>query len=406
LIGVVRKIFHLDLDAFYCAVEEQLDPSLAGKPFAVGGRPDQRGVVSSCSYAARMRGVRSAMPTARALKIYPGLILLPGNHRRYGEISRQVMDRLRQWTALVEVISIDEAFLDLSDLPEEQMELTRKLQDDIWDNLGLPCSIGAASNKLVAKIATDYGKSQHKGNGPPKAITIVPVGEEERFLAPLPVSAMWGVGPKTAEMLTAKGFHTIGDLAGKSEEDLVQLMGKLGKELYFRSRGMDDRPVVTEHEAKSISQEVTFARDVTDFKELEGTLRRLSDRVGEHLRRDGLMGKVVKLKLRWHDFTTLTRQLTLPQPTDVGTAIYQAAHTLLEKVWEPATTAVLDHHAAVDQPSKAVRLIGVGMSKFSQPDGQLSFWDGDINRNRRLEETLDDLRQRYGRDAIQRGKTS
>lgn len=312
------------------------------------------------------------------------------------------MERLRQWTALVEVISIDEAFLDLSDLPEEQVELAQKLQDDIWESLGLPCSIGAASNKLVAKIATDYGKSKHKGNGPPKAITVVPVGEEESFLAPLPVGAMWGVGPKTADMLTSKGILTIGDLAGKSEADLVLLLGKLGKELYFRSRGIDDRPVVTEHEAKSISQEVTFARDVTNFKELDGTLKRLSERVGEHLRRDGVMGKVVKLKLRWHDFTTLTRQLTLTQPTDVGSTIYQAAHTLLEKVWE----SVPEHHAAVDKPPKAVRLIGVGVSKFSQPDGQLGFWDGEINKDRRLEKTLDDLRQRYGRDAIQRGKIS
>ncbi len=264
-----RKIFHLDLDAFYCAVEEQRDPQLVGKPFAVGGRPDQRGVVSSCSYAARMKGVRSAMPTARALRLCPELILLPGDHRRYGEKSRQVMDRLRNWTALVEIISIDEAFLDLSDLPENSATLARKLQSDIWENLELPCSIGAAANKLVAKIATDYGKSQHKGSGPPKAITVVPAGGEADFLAPLPVSAMWGVGPKTADVFAEKGILTIGELAARTENELDQLLGKMGSELYYRSRGIDDRPVVTEHEAKSISQEVTFAVDVSDYEELE-----------------------------------------------------------------------------------------------------------------------------------------
>lgn len=384
----MRKIIHLDLDAFFCAVEEQRNPRLADQPFAVGGKPGERGVVSSCSYAARRTGVRSAMPTARAIQICPGLIILSPNHRLYGEISRKVMERLQQWTALLEKISIDEAFLDLSDLPEPPTELAFRLQKDIQDNLGLPCSLGVATNKLVAKIATDVGKSQHRGEGPPKAITVVPPGEEATFLAPLPVDAMWGIGPKTAARFLEKGIETIGDLARLSEGKLVEMVGRPGHELFLRVRGIDDRPIITEHEAKSISQEVTFPRDVRDPQELEKTLSDLSEKVATHLRRDGLAARVIRIKIRWQDFTTLTRQVTLQQPVDQGEEIFLAATGLFRKVWEPG---------------KAVRLVGIGSSKLELPFRQLSLWDTNSQKGARLQKTLDEIHERYGMKVIGRG---
>src|SRR4030042_6353395 len=210
---MIRKILHIDLDAFFCSVEENNDPRLFGKPFAVGGRPDQRGVVASCSYAARRFGVRSAMAMAQAKKICPGLIIISGRHGDYGIISRQVMDYLKSLTPLLEQVSIDEAFLDLTDLPEPGDVLAAKIQKYIQDQYHLPCSIGVATNKLVAKIATDFGKASKRSNEPPRAIKSIQHGEEARFLAPLPTIALWGIGPKTAARLAELGIHTIGDIA-------------------------------------------------------------------------------------------------------------------------------------------------------------------------------------------------
>ena len=272
-----RKILHLDLDAFFCAVEELHNPALRGKPFAVGGRPESRGVVASCSYAARQFGVHSAMPMARALRLCPGLLVVSTRHGVYGDYSRQVMDRLYQLTALVEPISIDEAFLDLSDLPEPGLEIARRLQSRIQQELGLPCSLGVATNKLVAKIATDTGKAARRGPTPPNAITVVPPGEEAAFLAPLPVSALWGVGPKSAARLEGMGIHTIGDLAQMSPAALVSHFGKNGADLARHARGIDDAPVVTTHEVKSISQETTFERDLRESEALRRTLLDLSE---------------------------------------------------------------------------------------------------------------------------------
>ncbi|MEW6405241.1 MAG: DNA polymerase IV, partial [Chloroflexota bacterium] len=196
-----RVIMHLDLDAFYCAVEEIYNPNLRGKPFAVGGKPNERGVVSSCSYAARRKGVRSAMPMARALRLCPNLIIVPGRHGLYEEASEQVMEKLRNLTPLVEQISIDEAFLDISGTSTAPARIARDLQAAIKNELQLPSSIGIASNKLVAKIATEVGKKSGKGDGPPFGLTIVPAGEEAAFLAPLPADMLWGVGPKTGAKL-------------------------------------------------------------------------------------------------------------------------------------------------------------------------------------------------------------
>jgi DNA polymerase-4 len=412
-----RTILHLDLDAFFCAVEEQRDPALRGRPFAVGGAPDSRGVVSSCSYAARRFGVRSAMPMAQAVRLCPDLAVVPARHGAYSAASRQVMARLRQLTPLVEQLSIDEAFLDVSELPQPGEALARQLQTSIRDDFGLPCSLGVAGNKLVAKIATDVGKTAARNDeprtmndqqkrpsasdspfavyhsafqdGPPNAICVVRPGQEAAFLAPLPTTALWGVGPKTAARLAALGVHTIGDIARRSEAELGRLFGKHGRDLARRSQGIDDRPVETEREAKSISQETTYARDVRDEPRLRATLRDLAAGVGRRLRRAGLGATTIGIKLRWADFTTVTRQTTLGQPTDQDEVIAVAAAQLFERAW---------------QPGEWVRLLGVGASGLGPAPRQLGLWDvSDGEQQRRLQAAVRALRDRFGDGVVRWG---
>jgi DNA polymerase-4 len=383
-----RKILHLDLDAFFCAVEEQHNPSLKGKPFAVGGRPDERGVVASCSYAARQLGIHSAMAMAQALRLCPRLIIIPSRHGEYERVSQQVMHLLHALTPLVEQISIDEAFLEVSDLDESLEQVAKGLQQDIYEQLGLPSSLGGATNKLVAKIATDVGKAANRSANPPMAITIVPPGDEASFLAPLPVQALWGVGPKTAERLKELHIERIGDLALRPEQEMVELFGKNGYDLVIHARGIDERPIFTEHEIKSISQETTFVKDVHDLKLLEQSLRQLSESVGRRLRQDKLKGVTIKMKLRWPSFVTATRQITLPQPVDQDEKIFEAAKGLFHKLWTPG---------------KAVRLIGVGISGFSPGARQLSLWDWKDESSPALQDAIADLQKRFGKQAIQRG---
>ncbi len=383
-----RIILHLDLDAFFCAVEETLRPELRGQAFAVGGRPDERGVVASCSYAARQYGVRSAMPMARAVRLCPGLLIVPGRHRLYSESSRQVMSRLRLVTPVMEQISIDEAFLDISECPQSPESLARGLQGQIREELGLPSSIGIASNKMVAKIATEVGKKAGRGGGPPFGLTIVPAGEEAAFLAPLPADMLWGVGPKTSARLTELGIHTIGDLARWPESELGQLFGENGRDLWQHARGIDNRPIATEHETKSISQETTFARDVRDDQVLESTLQELAAEVARNLHKSELAGSTIKLKIRWPDFTTLTRQVSLPQRTDQSEEIARIAIDLMR---------------SVRKPSQAVRLIGVGVSGLGEPVKQLSLWDVPSEKEQRLQDAIDELRRRYGDGVIGHG---
>lgn len=385
-----RTILHLDLDAFYCSVEEIQNPSLRGKPFAVGGKPNERGVVASCSYAARAVGVRSAMPMSRAVQLCRQLIIVPGRHRLYGEYSEKVMSKLHNLTPLVEQISIDEAFLDITDMREDPTRTALDLQAAIKNELHLPSSIGIASNKLVAKIATEVGKkSNKKKNEPPFGFTIVPAGEEAKFLAPLPADMLWGVGPKTSARLTELGIHTIGDIASWPESEMSRLFGENGRELWRHAQGIDNRPIVTEYETKSISQETTYNVDVRDEKTLEKTLREQSNEVARQLRRNDLAGKTVKLKIRWSDFTTLTRQTTLPTSTDNNDEIFHTAVKLMK---------------AVRKPNQAVRLIGVGISGIGAPVRQLSLWDAGSEKSRKLQEVVDKLQEKYGRDVIHKGE--
>ncbi len=384
-----RKILHLDLDAFFCAVEEQLNPELRGKAIAVGGQPDERGVVASASYPARAYGVRSAMPMGQAIRLCPHLIVVGSTRGAYSERSRAVMAILRDTAPDVEPLSIDEAFLDVTILPQPIETIARALQKRINDELELPCSLGGATNKMLAKTANTVGKAQGPTDKPPNAITIVPPGAEASFLAPLPIRRLWGVGPKNAETLSQLGLTTVGDVANWSEAALTARLGKLGADIWRRAQGIDFRPVMTEHEAKSISKEMTFARDVADEAALKLTLRRLSDGVGRQARKAGLAGTTVKIKLRWTDFTTLNRQVTLDQPTDMDSEIYALAARLFDQVWVEG---------------RPVRLIGVGLGGFSQPNKQMGLWedrDGE-EQAEELQSALDRLRDRFGETMITR----
>ena len=385
---MTRKILHLDLDAFFCAVEENHDPALKGKPFAVGGQADRRGVVASCSYAARMHGVHSAMPMGQALRLCPDLIVVSSRHGKYGEVSKQVM-ALIEVTPFIEKISIDEAFVDVTTLPETIEQVAHMLQERVNTQLQLPISIGGATNKLVAKIANDWGKSQKKGPTPPNAITIIPPGEEAGFLAPLPVQSLWGVGPKTAERLKAIGITTISALADAPPATLEMMFGRFGPDLRDRARGIDDRPISLEHEVKSVSNEVTFTRDLREAAQLEQTLRQLSESVGRRLRKDSLAGTTVQIKLRWADFTTITRQITLSSATNLDQEIFENALVLFKQNWPLG---------------KPVRLIGVGVSNLGPPMHQLELWGDDHQKQARLLSAVDELRDRFGRDIIQRAR--
>ena len=385
LTGFDRTILHIDLDAFFVSVELLDRPELRGKPTAVGGRPDERGVIASASYEARKFGVRSAMPTRTALQLCPDLILLRSHHEVYAQHSRRVMTMLHEITPQIEQLSIDEAFLDITGTelrygsPEK---LAHYLHDRVRADFGLPCSIGVASNKLVAKIATEKAK--------PNNICIVPSGEEAAFLAPLPIRALWGVGPKTAELLKALDIETIGQIAEARSDVLSYRLGKRGaEELIQRARGIDDSPVEDERIVKQISQETTFARDVRDTAMLRATLLELSEGVGRHLREASLSARTIALKLRYGDFTTFTRQTTLPQSTNIDQEIFTIAWALFEANWN----------------KRAIRLIGVAGRQLNPAARQLDLFEAQDDRVERLTRTVDEIRHKYGTDSLKRGST-
>jgi DNA polymerase-4 len=349
-----RAIVHLDLDAYFAAVEVLDDSSLEGKPVIVGGRPEERGVVATASYPARTYGIHSAMPTARALRLCPQAILLPPRHERYGFFSRRVMEIVRQASPVMEQVSVDEAYLDLTgqvDAWDDAVEVARQVQRRVKDEVKLSASLGVAINKLVAKVASD----RHKPGG----LTVVRPGEEAAFLAPLSVRVLWGIGPKTAARLAELGVTTVGELAQVAEEELRSRFGRHGAEMMRQAQGIDDRPVIVEHEARSISQEMTFARDVADRQALKRQLWRSSQGVAAQLKEAGLVAGTVAIKLRYADFSTLTRQLTLAVATDDEVEIYRIALQLLERAWQP------------EQP---VRLLGVAGRNLGAPTGQLPLW--------------------------------
>lgn len=346
-----RAIIHLDLDAFFAAVEVLEDPDLADKPVVVGGRPEERGVVAAASYPARAFGIRSAMPMSRALALCPQAVVCPPRHRLYREYSRRVMAILHQVSPLVEQMSIDEAYLDVTEQVsdwEDAVAVAQRLQDRVRAEVSLSASLGVATNKLVAKVASEQDK--------PGGLTVVRPGVEAAFLAPLPVRVLWGVGPVTADNLARLGITTVGELARWPVADLQARFGQHGAEMAQKAQGIDSRPVVVEHEVKSVSQETTFARDLAELVALKRQLWALSRGVSQRLQRAGLAAGTVVIKLRYADFTTFTRQTTLAVPTQDERVVYQAALTLLERVW---------------QPGRPVRLLGVAGRRLSPPAGQL-----------------------------------
>lgn len=300
------------------------------------------------------------------------------------------MSILQDVSPLVEQVSVDEAFVDVSDLPQPIKDICVELQTRVFRETGLPCSIGAATNKLVAKVANDYGKTSVKTGKAPRKITIVAPGREAEFLAPLDIQVLWGIGPKTAEHLRARGFSTIGQIANLTDEELKLYFGTHGESMRDHARGIDNSTVHTYGELKSVSNEITFHEDSAELDFLLNKLRYLADKVGYRLRKKNLAGSVVSIKLRYSDFTTLTRQQSLKNLTDLDDEIFACAKKLL-----------IDNLT----PGREVRLIGVGVSNLNEPARQLSMFEPDLDRKEDLAAAIDKLKDRYGKDVIKRASS-
>src|SRR6186997_3113968 len=377
-----RTILHVDLDAFFAAVEQRDRPELRGKPVIVGGDPRGRGVVSAASYEARRFGVHSAMSLNEAVRRCPDGVFLPVDGRRYQRASRDVMAVLRRFTPQVEPISIDEAFLDVTGSRElfgDGATIARRIKDAVRDEVGLTASVGVASTKLVAKIASDLRK--------PDGLVVVPVGEEEAFLAPLPMSRLWGVGEKTAVALKDYNVRTIGDLAALPPDLLIRRFGKHGASLVARARGVDADTVHEGDPAKSVGHEHTFDVDTSDPELIERTLLAMADGVAGRLRSAGVRAGTVAVKIRDSGFRTITRQRTLPEPTDMTGPIYATALDL----------------ARPEIRGMRVRLLGVTASNLGERE-QLSMFESGDPRQRRAIEAADSLRRRYGEGTVTRAR--
>jgi DNA polymerase IV len=381
--ATVRAILHLDLDAFYASVEQLDDPSLKGRPVVVGG-PSRRGVVCAASYEARRYGVRSAMPTVQARRLCPKGVFLPPRFERYGQLSDQVFGIYRRYTPLVEPLSLDEAFLDVTEsraLHGDGRAIALAIKRSVREETGLTVSAGVADVKMASKIASDLGK--------PDGLVVVPEGGTAAFLAPLPVSRLWGVGRVTEAALSRLGVATIGDLARHPEPALVDRFGEHGRHMRALALGKDPRPVTPDEAAKSIGAEETFEEDLRGAGPLLPRLLEQSGRVARRLRAAGARGRTVTLKLKYADFTLVTRRCTLPAPTDDSAAIFEAVRAGL-------TRADL---------SRPVRLTGVSVSGFGGDGGpeQLGLFDvpaAAAGRRQALNAALDDIAERFGDGAV------
>ncbi len=376
-----RTILHVDMDAFYTSVEQRNHPEYRGKPVVVGADPKGgkgRGVVAAASYEARAFGVHSAMPISRAFRLCPQAVFLRGNMSQYVEVSRQIMEIFKQYTDLVEPISIDEAFLDVtgsSRLFGSGFQLALEIKECVHQRQRLTASIGVASNKFLAKVASDLDK--------PDGVVVVAVGKEEAFLRDLPVERLWGVGPRTAQELHKLGLYKIGDITRLTQEELAERFGKQGEHLARLARGIDDRPVVPGHEPKSIGHETTFSEDVEDYGVVRRKLLELAESVARRLRKHGLEGQVVTLKFRDEHFVTETRAQTLDGPTENAEVLYETGLELMKRI---------------KTKSRKVRLIGLSASKLTSVDArpkQLKLFGRD-EKKRRLNQTLDALSERFG----------
>jgi DNA polymerase-4 len=378
--------FHVDMDAFFVSVEELFDPSLIGKPVVVGGRPSQRGVVSAASYAARKFGVHSAMPLRTAARLCPNAIFVDGHPDRYRDYSRKVYKLLKSFSPQVDMASVDEAYLDISGterLHGPPFRAAHRLHETVKQETRLNCSIGIAASRMVAKVASDQAK--------PNGVLWVLPGQEARFLAPLDIRKIPGVGKVTEKNLHAWGIRRVADLAALEEDFLRQHFGQWGLALAGKSRGLDaggwfDGVVGEEHNPKSISHEFTFNEDTADAEMLEAILARLSEMVGRRLREHQLFARTVQLKLRYSDFTTITRAHSLDHATQLDTEIFREVRALFRK----------------NRKNEAkVRLLGVHASGLESEEGQLNLLGEEkTNRWRKALSTVDQIRERFGEDSV------
>jgi len=383
-----RAILHVDMDAFYASIEQLDDPRLKGRPVIVGADPKEghgRGVVAACSYEARKFGVRSALPIGRAWKLCPEGAFVRPRMSRYVEVSAQVMEVLRQFTNLVEPLSIDEAFLDITGsiaLFGAPVQIAKAIKKQIRDATGLTASAGVAPNKFLAKIASDLKK--------PDGLVVVENEAIEEFLKDLPIARLWGVGPKTEERLREMGLHTIGAIRARAQEDMARALGSnLGVHLHELAQGHDDRPVVPNWEPKSVSNETTFEEDTRDREVLVQTIRRLAESVGRRLRRENYRARKVTLKIRFEPFDTHTRQTSVKRPIDGDEEIARLALSLFDQF----------------SLERRVRLIGVGAGEIVRPgeeSTQMGLFD-EPKKESVIDRTVDQIRERFGDDRIRRG---
>lgn len=378
---IAEPILHVDMDAFYVEVERLDNPGLVGLPVVVGGE-GARGVVASASYEARASGVRSAMPMSTARRMCPRLVVVPPRHGRYGEISESVFSIFRDFTPFVQGLSVDEAFLDIRGLRRHypnSRDVAEAVRERIRRELRLPASVGAAASLYLAKMASGYAK--------PDGVHVVTEGSEKAFLEPLDVSELWGVGKAARRRLSSMGISTVGQLARVPLPLLRRQMGDTtGGHLHRLANGVDDRVVESHGRAKSVSVEQTFADDIAGAETLRTQLLRQADQVAWRLRRAGLSGRTVSLKLRFPDFKTITRAETLQAPTDVSREIYQASCNLLDRA---------------DVGDRPVRLLGVSVSNLHPRDAPRQLMVGHEERWEHLEKAVDELRVRFGRHAVE-----
>jgi len=381
-------ILHCDMDAFYASVEERDRPELVGKPVIVGGSPEKRGVVSAANYVARRYGVHSAMPSVTAHRLCPQGIYLPPRIDYYAEVSGQIREIFERFTPLVEPLSLDEAFLDVTGSehlfgPAE--EIGRKIKQTIREELRLVASVGVAPNKFLAKIASDLKK--------PDALVVVEPDKVQEFLDPLPVERLWGVGKQSSKVFQRLGIRIIGQLRQWPLDALQAQFGSSGEHLWNLAHGRDDRPVVPEREAKSISHETTFEHDISNMDVLRAWLVDLTDQVGCRLRRHRLRGRTVQLKVRFADFSLITRSQTLPEPTDITDELWRAADDLL-----------CHRLPAGHLP---VRLVGMGVSGLDDTglvQGML-FDQAERQKQSRVDTVADQIKERFGGTALRRGSS-
>jgi len=361
----MRRILHIDMDAFFAAVEERRRPELRGKPVVIGGEgdPTKRGVVSTANYEARKYGVHSAMPLRTALKLCPKAVFLPVDYKEYSRVSRIIKALLREMSPVMEDVGIDEAFLDITDAPGTPEEIAATIKRKIREATGLTCSIGIAPNKLLAKIGSDFRK--------PDGLTIITEDRITEVLRDLPVRKLWGVGPKTEEHLKKMGINTVGDLAARPEEDLIGHFGPShGRYLHEAARGIDGSPLVTEWTPKSSSREVTFEEDVSDWQSLARTLAGLVEEVVADMKKMGFRGRTATVKVRFSDFTTFTRAKTIEEASDSVEVLRRAA---------------FEAFGRFDLKGRKVRLIGFRMSGFVAPGDSPPHSGGFAEEKRREE---------------------